>query len=267
VGGAGGELLAVEEDLEGEVSLSAESERSGVRSISIVFGVNVDSTSINGKFVSSKGFVLSVFVSRLDGEGAMREARRRVIGSRSAIKMEWCVLDMLVLNSHLDRHWTSFQGSIFNVVGSISIVDNLRDDSFIGAVDLDDEGVSSIGTRISVIIYGMDGETSGLVVPELLNSLTLGVRFCWVDRPFDMGVEWRVLNWGIVEGDIDIVISGGLDLIFNGIGSVSVVVEMGMDLLRTCDGDFEGISSGFDGVAISVDGMDGEVARFLGFSG
>jgi len=82
-----------------------------------------------------------------------------------------------------------------------------------------------------------------------------------------MGVEWRVLDWGIVESDIDLVVSRSLNFVFNSIGSVSVVVEMGMDLLRTCDGDFEGISSGFDGVAISVDGMDGEVARFLGFSG
>jgi hypothetical protein len=56
-------------------------------------------------------------------------------------------------------------------------------------------------------------------------------------------VEWRVLDWGIVESDIDLVVSRGLNLIFNGVGSVSVVVEMRMDLLRARDGDLEGISS------------------------
>jgi len=178
---AGGELMSIEGDLEGEVTFSAERERSGVRAVTIVFGLNMDATSVNMEIISSKVLVVSVLVSCLDGERALREASCSVIRSRAAIKAEWGILDMLVLQGHLNRHWSSFQGSIFNGVGTISIVNNLRDDGLVGAVDLNDEGVSSISARISVIIHGMDGETSGLVVPELLNSLTLRVGFGWVD--------------------------------------------------------------------------------------
>jgi len=79
----GSEFVSVERDLERVVSLLRERERGGVRAVVVVVGGDVDSGLVghHHEFVSSKRFVVTVFVACLDGEREVREPCRRVVCS------------------------------------------------------------------------------------------------------------------------------------------------------------------------------------------
>jgi len=264
----GRQLVAVEGYLEGVISLGGESKRSSVCSIVVVTGLNLNTTLVghHDEVISSKILVASVFIAGLDRESEVGESSCGVISSRSAVEMEGGIFDGLVLKSDLDFNRASFLSGISDGVGSISVVNNMRLNFLVGAVDLHNERITTVISGVSVIVKGMDGESGWLVVPQLLDSLTLGIRFVWIDVPFDVWVERSIFDWLVVERDVDGVVSGRFDLVSDRVGSVVVVVEIGSNGLRSSDGNLERISSRLDWVSVRINGVDGEGARLLGLS-
>jgi len=173
---------------------------------------------------------------------------------------------VLIVKSDFDGDWSGFKGGIFNVVGTISVIGDLRGDGFVGAVDFNHKRISSVLSWVSIVINGVNGETGWLVVPQFFDTISFSITLRWINRPFDMRMEGSIFDGLVVESHVDSVVSRALDLVFNRVSTITVVLEGWVDLFGTSDVNDEGISTGVNRVAISVDGVNGEFTRFLGFS-
>jgi len=67
-----------------------------------------------------------------------------------------------------------------------------------------------------------------------------------------------ILDGLIVEGGVDVVVTGLGGVVFNGVGTIVVVCDLGLQLFGTSDLDLERIATIISGLAIGIDGVDGE---------
>jgi len=120
---------------------------------------------------------------------------------------------------------------------------------------------------LTVLVQSVDGENSGFVIDERFETGSFGVGLVGVGGGLDVGVERRVLDWCSVEGNIDGVVSRGSNAVFDVIGTVSVVLDCGLNVLGSRDLDLEGIATSSDWLAVSIDGGDLEGIDVIGLSG
>jgi len=228
--------------------------------------VDVSLVGNDREIVSANSFVATVFVSCLDGESEVGEAGGGVVCSRSAFQFERGVFDGLVLDGDLNGDRAGLKGGIFDIVGTIIVVGDLRSDGFVGAVDFNDKRVATVLSGVSVIVNSVDGEACGFVVPQLSDTFSLCITLRWINRPFDSWVEGSIFDGFIVERHVDGVFSGGIDLVSNIVGTITIVLEGRSDLFRTCDVDDEGVSTSGNRVSVSINRVNGELARLSCFT-
>lgn len=158
-------------------------------------------------------------------------------------------------------------GVVGDAISAVAVVDDLGSClRAIGVADLDGEVIATIVAWFSVLVDGVDGEDTGFVIEQLLQSGSFGVGVVGISGLLDVWVERRVLDGLSVEVDVDLVVSGSSDAVFNVVGSVSVVLNAGVNILGSSDGHIEGIATGGDLVAIGIDSVDSEVKWVIGLS-
>jgi hypothetical protein len=119
-------------------------------------------------------------------------------------------------------------------------------------LDVDVEVISSVVTWLSVLVDGVDGEDSWFVIDERDESRSFGVGLVSGGGLLDVGVEWSILDWVTVEGDLNGVVSWGSDGVFDIVGSVSVILDVWVNFLWASNVDLEGVSSLVDWFTLVV---------------
>lgn len=133
-------------------------------------------------------------------------------------------------------------------------------------MDVDVEVISSVVTWLSVLVDGVDGEDSWFVIDERDESRSFGVGLVSGGGLLDVGVEWSILDWVTVEGDLNGVVSWGSDGVFDIVGSVSVILDVWVNFLWASNVDLEGVSSLVDWFTLVVNGVDLEGKNVVGLS-
>jgi len=242
---------------DGVTTAFGESVRSRIRTVVVVGGVDVHagwSRDGYAEIITAKGLVVSVLVSCLNGELEHCEAGKASVGSGFAVNLDWGVLDVVALESDMDVVVSRVGWVVGDGVGAVVVVHHVW--LLVGAIGVGDvnlERITAIVSGLTVLVEGVDGEDSGLVIHEGLESRSFSEGVVGIGRSLDVGVEWSILDWCSVEADVDCVISRGSNSVLDIVGSISVVLDVRMDSLGTSDGDLEGIATSGDWVAVSID--------------
>jgi len=258
-------LVAVEEDLEREVALVGEGEGSGVRTVAMILSVDGDGSiaGLNEELVTAEVFIVTMLIAGLDGEREVFEASVMGICSGFDIEMERSIFDIFSLESDMDIERSGLVSRVGDCVGSVVVINDVRVDLLVRAVNLHNERISSVFSGISIVIDSVDGELSWLVVPHVMESVSIGPTLARIASPFDFGVERRIFDGISVQPNIDIVLSWRQHCIFNSVCSISIIMEMRCDCFWSGDFHFIRISSCMNWFSISINGMNSEIARLL----
>jgi hypothetical protein len=202
-------LVAVEEDLEREVALVGEGEGSGVRAVAVILSVDGDGSiaRLNEELVTTEVFIVTVLVASLDGEGEVLEASVFGVSAGFDFEMERSIFNVLSLERDMDIDRSRLVSSIGDCVGSVFVINNVGVDRLVGAHDLHHERISSIFSGITIVINSVDGELSWLVVPNVMETLTLCPALARIASPFNFGVERLIFDGLSVQPDIDVILS------------------------------------------------------------
>jgi len=263
--GRASELVAVEEDLEREVALVGEGEVSRVRAVSVILSFNRDGTIawLNEELVTAEIFIVTVLVASLDGEGEVLEAGVFGICSGFDFEMERSVFDVFALERDIDVNRSGLVSGVGACVCSVAIINDVGVDRLVRAVDFHHERISSVVSGITIVIDSVDGELCWLVVPHVMESLSLSPTLARIASPFDFGVERRIFDGLSVQLNIDVVLSRSQHCIFNSVCSVSIIFEMRGDVFGSGDCHLIRISSLVNWMSICINGMNSEIARLL----
>jgi len=185
-------LVAVEEDLEREVALVGEGEGSRVRSVAVVLSFDGDRTvrGLDEEFIAAEIFIVTVLVSSLDSESEVLEAGVFGVSAGFDIEMERSIFNVFAFERDVDIDRSGLVCGVGDFVCAVVIINNMSVDRLVGAVDFDHERISSVFSGITIIINSMDGELSGLVIPHVMETVSLCPTLVWIAGPFDFGVEW-----------------------------------------------------------------------------
>jgi hypothetical protein len=121
--------------------------------------------------------------------------------------MEGSIFDVFALESNMDIERSGLVSRVRDCVSSIVVIHHVGVDLLVGALDLHHERISSIFSGISIVIDSMDGELSRLVVPHVMEALSVSPTLSGIASPFDFGVERRIFDGLSVQPNIDVVLS------------------------------------------------------------
>ena len=263
--GEGADLLAVQEGPDAELGTLGASEgiHAGVGAV-VVVGVLCLYLGLSGaldldvEVIAAKGLLLLPLVVGLDGEGEDAEAGVGGIGTFLALNLPGGVLDGLALEVHRDVVGSGLGGVELDIVGAVVVVLDVGVDVAMGAMDLDVEVIATVSSGLALGIDGVDGELAGLVIDEAVEGGTLGPRVGGIRGGLDVDLLGGVLDGLLVQGGVDVVVTGVLGVVLHGVGTIVVVGDAGLKVLRAGDLDLEGIAAIVAWLAIGVDGVDGE---------
>jgi len=271
--GEGTALLAVQESSDAELGAlgAREGIHAGVGTIVVVVALCLNiglggTLDLDVKVITTEGLLVLPLVVGLDGEGEDAEAGVGGIGTFLAFHLPGGVLDGLTLKVDSEVVVAGFGGVEFYIVGTIVVVLDVRVDGSLGTVDGNIKVISTIGSGVAIGIDGMDGEFAWLVIDEAVEGGTLGPGVSSIGGRFDVHLLGGILDGLIVEGGVDMVVSGLGGVVLYGVGTVLVVGDLGGQFLGASNLDLERIATIVSGFAIGIDGMDGEHGRLEGLS-
>ena len=271
--GEGADLLAVQEGPDAELGTLGASEgiHAGVGAI-VVVGVLCLYLGLSGaldldvEVIAAKGLLLLPLVVGLDGEGEDAEAGVGGICTFLALNLPGGVLDGLALEVHRDVVGSGLGRVELDIVGAVVVVLDVGVDVAMGAVDLHVEVIATVSSGLALGIDGVDGELAGLVIDEAVEGGTLGPRVGGIGGGLDVDPLGGVLDGLLVQGGVDVVVAGVLGMVLHGVGTIVVVGDAGLKVLRAGDLDLEGIAAIVAWLAIGVDGVDGEHSGLQGLT-
>jgi len=178
----------------------------------------------------------------------------------------WGFGDGIVLESDVDGVLAVFGRAVVDGVRAVVIVDNLGGHVGVGSNYLDFEGVSSFAHVVAVAITGLDVELSGFCVVDVFETRTPDQRVGGVSSGLNGNIVRRVFDVVVVEGflcvedDVDLVVSGIDGLVVDGVGTILVIDDLGLDFVA--DGvinlGIDGVTSNVEGLSLVILGDDGE---------
>jgi len=115
------------------------------------------------------------------------------------------VLDRFIVQGGIDGIITRFGGVVLHCVGTIIVVSNMRC-YMSGAMHIYLEGITTIATRITIGINGMDGEDCWFGSLTTFKTRSFGIRVTGTGSLYEHAVG-RALNRVIVKCDVDKVVT------------------------------------------------------------
>jgi hypothetical protein len=285
-----GNRLALQANIDGVVTSILGSKVNSVGTIAVIEDFSRDITSgtfdLDVERITTSGSLIILGVSGFNGEvsgkvvlntifkGGSINLGLRGISTSTNVDVERRVLDVVevdrssgVLESNNDVVVAGFSGLVLDRVGTIVVVgDFSRELSSVGLSNVDNEGVLFEGDGLVVRVAGIDGEVGRFSSVSALETRSLGEAFHGIgvsSGSRDVDVVWAASNGGIVEGYLYYVVASIDGVVRDGVSTVVVVADGSGNI--TVEGarnsDLVGITSGFDFLAKSVNGLNGEVGR------
>lgn len=164
-------------------------------------------------------------------------------------------------------------GLVLHGPGAIAVVSDFRNDQGEGRIFNDDiEEITTGGLGSAISIGGVDGEVlrlGGLV--SILETRSIGPALVRAGEGHGLTDVYRVGSLGNVgtgEGDLDDVISRVDGVVGTGVGTVSVIEYIAVELLaiRISNSYYVRVSTYGDQVTNAVAGLDGEDGRSVALS-
>jgi len=149
----------------------------------------------------------------------------------------WRFGDGIVLEGDIDSMLAVNGGGICDCVSSIIVIDDLGRNITIGTNDLDFEWITTFAHLVTVPVSGFDIEFGRLGIIDVFETRSPDERIGSICSRFDVDIVWRILDVIEVErllgvkDTIDPVVSGIDGLVVDGVGTIVVIDDLGVDFV------------------------------------